>query len=394
MARLLPSRARLPRRTVRLRLTAWYGGLFLVSGSLLLAATYGLVVTAFVGSPGRNATCQAPSIGCRVIPASQQRAIALQEHGAVLHQLLIGSVLALAVMLLISVAVGWIVAGRVLRPLRVITAKVREISATSLSERLDLAGPDDELKELGDTFDQLLERLEASFRDQRQFVANAAHELRTPLARQRVISQVAMADPDATIDSLRAAHERVLASGADHQRLIDALLLLARGQAGLSGHEHFDLAEVARHVLAGHQGEADDRGVIVQACLGQAVVSGSRQLAGQLTANVITNAIRHNLPEGGQVEVVTRSHEGRAVLVVTNSGAEILEGSVEQLFQPFRTRAADRTGHGEGIGLGLAIVRAISDAHGARLTATPRPGGGLRIEVAFPLPEANEALPG
>ena len=221
-------RVRRPRRTVRLRLTLWHGGLFLVSGAALLAVTYVLVVRAFVGPSAGNALCQAPGGGCHAMGAQQAQTMALAENGTVLHELLTRSEMALALMAVLSVALGWLVAGRTLRPVRTITAAARQISVTSLSDRLALHGPDDELKELGDTFDGLLARLEASFRAQRQFIANASHELRTPLARQRVISQVALADPGATVQSLRIAHERVLAAGTEQQHLIDALLTLAR----------------------------------------------------------------------------------------------------------------------------------------------------------------------
>src|SRR5207245_1351098 len=193
------------------------------------------------------------------VAAAQMRAMALHEHGAVLHELFTRSAVALAVMAVLSVGLGWFIAGRVLRPLRAITAAARQTSAANLGKRLALSGADDELKELGDTFDALLTRLEASFTAQRQFIANAAHELRTPLARQRVISQVALADPGASAESLRAAHERVVASGAEKQQLIDALLALAEGQAGLDTTEPVDLAEVTSHVVAAHRADADRR---------------------------------------------------------------------------------------------------------------------------------------
>ena len=242
------ARAGPPRRTLRLRLTAWYGGLFLLSGAVLLAVTYGLVVQAFAGNTAGNAVCQAPGTGCHTIGAQQARAIAVQQHAAVLSELVSRSALALALVAVLSVALGWFIAGRALRPLRTITTAARQISAASLSERLALSGPRDELTALADTFDGLLARLEAAFNAQRQFIANAAHELRTPLARQRVISQVALAAPDASTDSLRAAHDRVLASGAQQQHLIDTLLTLARGQAGLDKHVPFDLADLTRKI--------------------------------------------------------------------------------------------------------------------------------------------------
>ena len=219
-------------------------------------------------------------------------------------------------------ALGWFIAGRALRPLRTITTAARQISAASLSERLALAGPRDELTELADTFDGLLARLEAAFGAQRQFIANAAHELRTPLARQRVISQVALADPDASIDSLRAAHERVLASGAQQQHLIDALLTLARGQAGLDKREPFDLAGPVGKILADRQPEAQRQNLRLHTTLGPAPTAGSPQLAERLAANLIDNALRHNLP-GGRVEVATGTRDSRALLTVANTGPAV-----------------------------------------------------------------------
>jgi signal transduction histidine kinase len=381
------------RRTVRLRLTVWYGGLFLVSGVVLLAVTYALVVQAFVGNTAKSALCPRPAAspsarpsGCHVVGAGQARAMALSEHATVLHELLSRSAIALALTAVLAIALGWIVAGRALRPLRTITAAARQISAASLGERLALGGPDDELKELGDTFDGLLGRLEASFRAQRQFIANASHELRTPLARQRVISQVALADPGATIETLRAAHERVLASGAQQQQLIDALLTLARGQADLDKREPFDLAAVAGQVLAARRSEAEHRNLTLHAALDPASAAGSPRLAERLTANLVDNALRHNVP-GGRVDVSTRTAQSSAVLSVANTGPAIPAAAVRRLFQPFQRLGTDRTYRGEGLGLGLSIVQAIADAHGASIAARPQPGGGLLVEVAFPEPE-------
>ena len=371
--------------TVRLRLTAWYGGLFLLSGAVLLAVTYGLVVQAFVGNTAANALCQAPGTGCHTIGAQQARAIAVQEHASVLNELISRSALALVLVAVLSVALGWFIAGRALRPLRTITTATRQISAASLSERLALGGPRDELTELADTIDGLLARLEAAFNAQRQFIANAAHELRTPLARQRVISQVALADPGATIESLRAAHERALASGAQQQQLIDALLTLARGQAGLDKREPFDLADVTGQILAVRRSEAAERNLTLHATLSPAPAAGSRRLAEQMAANLIDNALRHNLP-GGQIEIVTRTSHSRAVVSVANTGPTIPAAVVDRLFQPFQRLAADRTSRGDGLGLGLSIVQAIADAHNATVTARPQPAGGLIIEVTFPDP--------
>jgi signal transduction histidine kinase len=240
-----------------------------------------------------------------------------------------------------------------------------------------------ELKELADTIDGLLARLEASFNGQRQFIANAAHELRTPLARQRVISQVALADPHASIRSLRAAHERVLASGAQQHQLIDALLTLARGQAGPDKHEPFDLAAVTSKVLAAHQPEAQRRNLALHAALGPAPAAGSPRLAEQLAANLIDNALRHNR-SGGRVEVTTGTRDSCGILAVANTGPAVPATAIERLFQPFQRLGTDRTSHGDGLGLGLSIVQAIAETHGASITARPQPEGGLFVEVSFP----------
>jgi len=274
-------------------------------------------------------------------------------------------------------------AGRALRPLRTITAAAQRISASSLNERLALDGPDDEIKELGDTFDGLLARLEASFRSQRQFVANASHELRTPLGRQRLVSQLALNDPAATIESLRRAHERVLASGAEQEQLIEALLTLARGQAGLDRQEPFDLAGVSGQVLHGRRAEASYLGLDLRTAACPAPLTGDPRLAERMVANLVDNALRHN-QAGGWIEVTTGTGAGHAFLTVANTGPQIPPTEADRPLQPFRRLGADRTGQGRGLGLGLSIVQAIADAHGAALTALPRPGGGLRVEVTFP----------
>jgi signal transduction histidine kinase len=381
-----PARSgRLPRRTARLRLTLWYGGLFLAFGTALLAVTYTLVVHAFAGNTAGNTLCQRPHLRCRAIGAQQALALAQREHAAVLHEFLTRSEVALAVMTVAAVAFGWIVAGRVLRPLRAITAAARQISAASLGQRLALNGPRDEFKELGDTFDGLLDRLEASFRAQRQFIANASHELRTPLARQRVISQVALSDPGASVESLSTAHQRVLAAGAEQEQLIDALLTLAQGQAGLDQREPFDLAAVTSQVIAARQSEAAHRNLTLHAALDPAPASGSPSLAERLTANLIDNALRHNQP-GGKINITTETRGSQAILSVANSGPAVPASAIDRLFHPFQRLTSDRSSRGDGLGLGLSIVQAIADAHGASITARPQPAGGLHVEVTFPGP--------
>src|SRR6266496_157048 len=371
-------RPRLPRHTVRLRITLLYGGLFLVSGAALLAVTYVLVFRAASApstgqqpwppaNSGSTTPVQPDLQGLGQEPRIHTGPGLVKELSDVMHQLLVNSGIALAIMSVLSVVLGWIVAGRMLRPLRTITASARDISATSLHRRLALDGPHDELKELGDTFDGLLDRLESAFRAQRQFVANASHELRTPLARQRALGQVALSDPDATVASLRAAHERILVASAQQERLIEALLTLTRGQA----------------VIDARRAEADHRAVTFRPAIAAALVAGHRSLAERLVANLVDNALKYNKP-GGRIEVATRTANGRATLSVTNTGPIVPADAVDDLFQPFHRLGVQRAGRSDGLGLGLSIVQAIANAHDATLTASPRPDGGLTVTVTFP----------
>ncbi len=337
-------RFRGPRRTVRLRLTVLYVGLFLALAACLLVITYFLVAQQLPGTlsvrsitgggigagtsqeivtggtAGTSAiTACAPSddgtppSGAQMTAcskAAQAEAAGLRRD--TLDQLLIESGIALGIMAVVSVGLGWLMAGRVLRPLRTITAAARRISARSLHQRIAMTGPDDELKELGDTFDQLLGRLDASFRAQRQFVANASHELRTPLARQRTLLEVALRDRQATNASLRLACERALAAGEQQERLITALLTLARGERGLDAFEPFDLGAVAADALDARRDEAQARGVTVTADLGPAPALGDPRLAERLAANLADNAIRYNVP-GGLVEITAGRRDGPGV---------------------------------------------------------------------------------
>jgi signal transduction histidine kinase len=280
----------------------------------------------------------------------------------------------------------------VLQPLRTITTAARRISASNLYQRLALDGPDDELTELGKTFNGLLARLERSFTAQRQFVANASHELRTPLARQRTLVEVALRDPDATVASMQQTMQRVLATGEEQERLIEALLMLARSQRGLDRLEPVDLAAVTGAAVSATEAEAAERGVRVNASLGSAPSRGDQRLAERLAANLVDNAVRHNV-SGGWVEVATAIRSGRSVLSVSNTGAPIAPDQVERLFQPFGRLEATRFSR-DGLGLGLSIVTAIAAAHDADLRARPLPGGGLEVEVHFPpAPDSPPAAP-
>jgi signal transduction histidine kinase len=299
------------------------------------------------------------------------------------REFLAGSCIVLVAMIGASVLLGWVAAGRVLRPLRVMTTTTRQISERNLHERLALAGPDDELKDLGDTIDGLLARLEAAFGSQRRFVANASHELRTPLMLSQTILQVALADPGITLDSLRAACQEAIDAGKDQARLIDALLTLARSQRGLDQREPVDLAAVVDDALDAHRPAAAARGLQVDAAIDDATVPGDARLICRLVSNLLDNAIRHNTT-GGRVEVGLAASPAEATLTMTNTGPPVPPDQVSRLLEPFQRAAPDRTASPDGLGLGLPIIADIAQAHQARLQIRPRPGGGLTITISFP----------
>jgi signal transduction histidine kinase len=458
---------RLPRRTVRVRLTLLYGGLFLLSGAALVAMTYVLFERATeYTQPPLPQVPHAPAIGdlhlsalekglpplAQALPqlayvqhqlaqnhrlilampkasgfapvqrplpqlvhdqhqlAQDQHQLAQGQHqlaqavdqlagavhqmaraGAVQaaqraadsHQLLVDSGIALAVVAVLALLTGWLIAGRMLRPIRTITGKARRISSASLHERLALDGPPDELKELGDTLDDLLGRLDAAFEAQRQFVANASHELRTPLTRQRALIQVALADPQANLSSLRAAHERVLASERHLEQLIDALLTLTRSQAGLERTEPVDLAALASQALLPRESQLEERDLDVCTTLDPARAAGDPRLLERLIANLIDNAIRHNRA-GGRVDVTTGTREGRAFVSIENTGPTVPPEEIQRLFQPFQRLGSARSRPSIGYGLGLSIVQAIANAHRAELSVCARAEGGLAFDVSLP----------
>ncbi|MDP4501620.1 sensor histidine kinase [Nonomuraea turcica] len=356
------------RQTVRLRLTLLYSGLFLMAGVVLVALIYLLVeYSPFPAAP------VAPAPNGFDLPLPMPRA----EQSDTLRRLLVNSLIALAVMALAAMLLGWLMAGRVLRPLGEMTATVRRITADRLDRRLGASGPDDELKRLADTFDELLDRLEAAFTAQRRFVANASHELRTPLTLQRAMAEVALADPEAGGQELRTVLERMVAAGKHQERLIEALLTLARSQQGLQDREPVDLAAIMRRAL--------DRpdGIRVESSLDPAPVSGDRALLERLVANLLDNAARYNVP-GGWILVETAVRSGRSTLRVSNSGPVIPPDRVHLLAQPFQRLDGGRKASGDGLGLGLSIVAAIADAHHGTLKTRPRPDGGLDVTIAFP----------
>jgi signal transduction histidine kinase len=365
-----------------------YGGLFLGSGAGLLAITYLLVNRAVGGvfvtssSPIRSSTH--PPAG---IPGGPTRLRASQQlHPQTfldLHGLLVQAGIALAIMAVISIVLGWVVAGRVLHPLRTMTTTTRQISEYNLHERLTLGGQHDELYDLGGTINGLLERMERAFDAQRRFVANASHELRTPLTVERTLLESILNYPDPAPESWRSACRRALAACEEQERLIEALLLLARSQRGLDQRSSIDLAVLAHHVLQACESDAAARGLTVDTTLDAATISGDAHLIERLVTNLLENALRHNMAEG-RVEMVTRATNGHAVLSITNDGPVVPPTEVERLFLPFQRLSTDRTNHHAGLGVGLSIVQAIAEAHHATITSHARPQGGLDIEVDFP----------
>jgi signal transduction histidine kinase len=404
-----PRWLRLPRRTARLRLTAYYGAMFLVSGAVLLVVT-NLLVRSTTGNViffkvAGSSLPKPPGGGGKWLGTFHSRLAVLyrsahvppgvqsqlnsvvkqayNQHASDLHELWMVSAIALGAMAAASVLLGWLIAGRVLRPVRTISAMARQISASNLHERLALTGPDDEFKELGGTLDDLFGRLEAAFEAQRHFVANASHELRTPLTLERTLLQLAVADPLASVDSLKKTCLEVIESGEDQERLIDALLTLATSERGLEMSEPFDLGAITGGVVSATRGQAARLGLQLDAQTAPAPARGDPRLVERLVANLVDNACQHNV-RGGRVSVMAGTRGGCAVVGVVNTGPVVAPLEIERLFQPFERLGPSRAGHSNGHGLGLSIVRAIVTAHRAALTASARPGGGLDIEVSFP----------
>jgi signal transduction histidine kinase len=420
------TRLRHPQTTVRWRLTLLYGGLFLICGAGLLAITYTLVSDAtttnmpFNGflitrhgpllhgiTPRRNVQERAVSLPPLFpnIPARLKRVLASKPGQAAvgsvvarqrvsdLHHLEVESGIALAIMAIISGLLGWLVAGRVLRPLRTMTVTTQEISEVNLNRRLSMPGPRDELRQLADTIDELLERLERAFAAQRQFVANASHELRTPLTAARALLEMVLSDPQATVATFRETCQHVLSENEQQEQLIDALLTLAQGQRGLDRREAVDLQALVSDEIDKHERQAVARALQVNASLDPVEVYGDRRLLGRLVSNLLENAIRYNQP-GGRVQVRLEASGGQPVFRISNTGPTLTAEEIRGILQPFQRLTPDRTNLDEGLGLGLSIVAAIAGAHGAQLGLTPRFGGGLEVEVRFPAaPHRDEMSP-
>jgi signal transduction histidine kinase len=370
---------RLPRRTLRAQLAVLYAAVFGLS-CVAVAAVAVIFKPDFLVRTSCAAALATPSH-----PGSCGQNAGLSFAGTLVHdasQNVAGIAMA-AVMAVLALGVGWLIAGRVLRPLRTMTSAAREISATNLSRRLAVDGPDDEFRRLGDTLDSLFGRLEASFQTQRHFVANAGHELRTPLTAEKVVLQVALADPDATTATLRSACQKALQWNDRQERLIDSLLTLASSEREIERWEPLDLADSAGKAILSCQKEAERREIRIDATLAAAPVTGDPALAESLIANLVGNAIQHNT-DGGLVEITTGITDGLAVLTVSNTGPLVPAEEVDRLFEPFQRLGRQRLRQPSGHGLGLAIVSAIVGVHGATLTASARPAGGLDISISFP----------
>ncbi|GGP41263.1 sensor histidine kinase [Streptomyces abikoensis] len=385
------------RPTIRIRLTLLYGGMFLMAGVLLLTIIYLLAANALeVGSEPliklvdgsqvqvtRN-TC--PALKSPGLNAEQANSILngcmVDQRAAALGSLLRRSLLALLGLAVIAFAFGYAMAGRVLSPLGKITRTARRVAGTDLSRRIELGGPDDELKELSDTFDEMLDRLERAFTAQQRFVANASHELRTPLAINRTLLEVSLSDPGASPE-LQQLGKTLLATNERSEQLVEGLLLLARSDNEIVDRKPVDLAEVASQALDQARGEAQTKGVELRGTRQPAVVQGNGVLLERIALNLVQNAVRYNIPDGW-VEVTTQALPGQAVLIVENTGPVVPAYEVDNIFEPFRRLRTERTGSDKGVGLGLSIVRSVARAHGGRITAEPREGGGLVMRVVLP----------
>lgn len=400
---------RLSPRRMRTRLAVFYSVLFLVVGVGLLALTYTLVTNVLVPSPAGLPKPIPPSLAEQLNQCKQREAPAeprlsasqvawcnrafiaagggpIDQRDATLAALRLASLIGVGVLVVASAALGWLVSGRALRPVRSITEAARRASELRLGQRVALAGPDDEFKQLADTFDVMLERLDTAFTSQKRFVANAAHELRTPLTAMRTAIDVTLSKPARTPEQLEAMADKVRRSVERAEATVEALLTLATSELGAPARDTIDLATVAEDALDVVQGAIDQRRIDVEAALGSATARGDRVLLERMIANLVENAVRHNTP-GGWIGIRTIQRPDSAVFEIANTGASIPAEQIPTLFEPF-ARARQRLNPAEGVGVGLSIAQAIAKAHHATISARPRPGGGLEMSVTLPTPAA------
>ncbi|MGW3420785.1 sensor histidine kinase [Streptomyces phaeochromogenes] len=385
------------RPTIRIRLTLLYGGMFLIAGILLLSIIYLLAAQAL--REGSSVAFQVTGSNLKLFSencpqlsdagSNQELNAMLKECTATQQQhaldgLLSRSLLALLGLAVIAFAFGYAMAGRVLSPLGRITRTARAVAGSDLSRRIELDGPDDEFKELADTFDDMLERLQRAFTAQQRFVGNASHELRTPLAINRTLLEVHLSDPGAPVE-LQQLGKTLLATNERSEQLVEGLLLLARSDNQIVERKPVDLAEVASQTIDQARGEAEAKGVAIRGKRDAAVVQGSGVLLERIALNLVQNAVRYNVAEEGWVEVTTEVQHGQAVLVVSNTGPVVPAYEIDNLFEPFRRLRTERTGSDKGVGLGLSIARSVARAHGGHIAAEPREGGGLVMRVTLPV---------
>ena len=404
LTRLLPRT--LGHRSVRARIALACAGLFLVTGAALVAATYALVdhnlgapAAASQGSNGRASRlfelCRArmanrgpPFLGSPATEAQCQQAIfrlgAGDQRASDLHELLLWSLAGLGVATIVAGALGWATGRRILLPLHTVIAAARRTSQEHLGERISFDGADDELKELADTFDDMLARLDLAFASQRRFVANAAHELRTPLTSARTLIDVAMAKPVRTTGQLEVLAVRVREALGQSEALIEGLLTLARSDRGLTSYEPADLEAAAQDAIDQVSGTARDLKIVIDADLSPGPALGDRVLLERLAVNLLDNAVRYNVT-GGSVRVVTGTGDGMSYITVTNTGPLVPESAVASLFEPF-TRLDGRVSNRHGVGLGLSIVTSVVSAHHGHLHAEALSNGGMTISARLPIP--------
>jgi hypothetical protein len=393
---------RVRRASLRLRLTLSYGLVFFVVGMVMLTLAYLLVQEHALVDAGKVSTRIVESLGYsrgflgRSMPpgAGGEKTVGsflddVVREGLTAAPRLVAlpTLVALAVATAVSVLAGWWVAGRMLRPINEIATVTRRLSASTLHERIALQGPQDELRELADTFDAMLARLEAAFSAQRDFVANASHELRTPLAIMRTELDVTLADPEAEAEELRRMATTIRAAIARSEDVIDQLLLLAESE-DLAEREPVDLAALVRRAASQYELPAAERGLEIRLEAAPATVIGEAALLERLADNLLGNAVRY-APQGGEVDVRVRRQGARAAFIVANGGEVIPEAELPHLFERFYRRDRSRSRRAGGSGLGLAIVAAIVEAHGGTVKAEAPPYGGLTMKVLLPAAEGD-----